>query len=151
MCADQQTAQRAKILRGGRYFEDFSIGDLYHHWPGRTISQSDYRLYCLITLNYHLDSITIHPGYIYSLLLGLSMSDLSRNAIRHEELNILIGEQGMRCGDTLYAETEVLSRQSTPDDSRGGVVTLETRGFNQAGAPVMSYQRRLTVRKAPEE
>ena len=37
----------------GRYFEDFEPGDVYRHWPGKTITESDDHLFCMITMNHH--------------------------------------------------------------------------------------------------
>src|SRR5207253_9133282 len=37
----------------GRYFEDFEVGDVYRHWPGKTITEADDHLFCMITMNHH--------------------------------------------------------------------------------------------------
>ena len=37
----------------GRYFEDFEVGDVYKHWPGKTITEADDHLFCMITMNHH--------------------------------------------------------------------------------------------------
>ena len=37
----------------GRYFEDFEVGDIYQHWPGKTITEYDDHLFCMITMNHH--------------------------------------------------------------------------------------------------
>ena len=28
-------------MKYGRFYEEFSIGNLYKHWPGRTINEAD--------------------------------------------------------------------------------------------------------------
>ena len=33
----------------GRAFEDFEIGDVYKHWPGKTITEYDDHLFCMIS------------------------------------------------------------------------------------------------------
>ena len=37
----------------GRYLEDFAVGDVYRHWPGKTITEADDHLFCMITMNHH--------------------------------------------------------------------------------------------------
>src|SRR6267143_148972 len=37
----------------GRLFEDFEVGDVYKHWPGKTITEYDDHLFCMITMNHH--------------------------------------------------------------------------------------------------
>ena len=37
----------------GRYLEDFTVGDVYKHWPGKTITEYDDHLFCMITMNHH--------------------------------------------------------------------------------------------------
>ena len=43
----------ARETRFGRYFEEFELGDVYHHWPGKTITEADDHLFCMITMNHH--------------------------------------------------------------------------------------------------
>ena len=37
----------------GRYLEDFTPGDVLRHWPGKTITEYDDHLFCMITMNHH--------------------------------------------------------------------------------------------------
>ena len=37
----------------GRHLEDFVVGDVYRHWPGKTITEYDDHLFCMITMNHH--------------------------------------------------------------------------------------------------
>ena len=34
-------------------YEDFEVGDVYQHWPGKTITEADDHLFCMITMNHH--------------------------------------------------------------------------------------------------
>ena len=43
----------AREARFGRYLEDFEVGDVYRHWPGKTITEADDHLFCMITMNHH--------------------------------------------------------------------------------------------------
>ena len=37
----------------GRYFEEFEVGHVYEHRPGRTITESDNTWFTLLTMNTH--------------------------------------------------------------------------------------------------
>ena len=37
----------------GRHYDDFEVGDVYKHWPGKTITEYDDHLFCMITMNHH--------------------------------------------------------------------------------------------------
>jgi acyl dehydratase len=43
----------ARETRFGRYYEEFELGDTYHHWPGKTITEADDHLFCMLTMNHH--------------------------------------------------------------------------------------------------
>lgn len=129
----------------GPFFEDFTPGAILEHWPGRTVGESDHRVYCLLTMNGQHDGPNVHVGYLYSLLLGLSMPDISVNAIYHRESDIRALEP-VGQGDTVYAKSEVLTAEPGDRPDRG-VVVLETRGYTQDGVLFMSFQRRMAVRR----
>ena len=75
----------------GRYFEDFEVGDVYKHWPGKTITEYDDHLFCMITMNHHPLHTDAYYGetqtqfgknvvvgnLVYSLVLGMSVADVS--------------------------------------------------------------------------
>ena len=75
----------------GRYLEDFEPGDVYRHWPGKTITEADDHLFCMITMNHHplhtnewfAENETVHGrnvvvgNLVYSLVLGMSVPDVS--------------------------------------------------------------------------
>lgn len=135
-------------MRHGRFYEDFTPGTILEHWPGRTIGQSDHRLFCLLTLHTSHDGPLVHVAYLYSLMLGLSMSDVSANAIHHVESNIRQFEP-VHEGDTIHCKTEISSIEEIAGKPDRGLVVLETRGYTQEGVLFMSFQRRMAVRRAP--
>lgn len=136
----------SKPARRGRYYEDFTLGAVYKHWPGRTVYEGDNRFYCIMTMNLSYDEPVIHPGYLYSLLLGLSANDVTGNVVHHEELRIRNIED-VQYGDTIYAETEVLVVEEIDNKPGRGLVVVETHGYTQDRVMFMSYQRRMGVRK----
>src|SRR5437764_904619 len=106
----------------GRYFEDFEIGDVYRHWPGKTITEYDDHLFCMITMNHHPLHTNAHyaetstqfgrnvvvGNLVYSLALGMSVPDVSGKAIANLEVESRKHTAPMFHGDTLYAEPTVL-------------------------------------------
>src|ERR1700756_556183 len=93
-----ETDQAAREASGahpyGRYLEEFEVGAVYKHWPAKTVTESDDHLFCLLTMNHH--PLHINDVYaaaspqgrnvgvgplVYSLALGMSVSDVSGKGI----------------------------------------------------------------------
>ncbi len=143
----------------GRYLEDFQPGDVYRHWPGKTITEADDHLFCMITMNHHplhtnqwfAENETVHGrnvvvgNLVYSLVLGMSVPDVSGAAIANLEVETLRHAKPTFHGDTIYAVTEVLDvRPSSSRDDRG-IVTVETKAYNQREEEVCSFTRKVMV------
>ena len=106
----------------GRHFEDFVVGDVYKHWPGKTITEYDDHLFCMITMNHHplhtnawfAENETVQGknvvvgNLVYSLVLGMSVPDVSGAAIANLEIESLLHAKPTFHGDTIYAVTKVL-------------------------------------------
>ena len=143
----------------GRYFEDFVPGDVYRHWPGKTITEADDHLFCMITMNHHPLHTNVYfaehesvqgrnvvvGNLVYSLVLGMSVPDVSGSAIANLEVESLIHRHPTFHGDTIYAETRVLEAVPSSSKSDRGVVTVETKGFNQEGREVCYFRRKVMV------
>ena len=125
----------------GRAFEDFEPGDVYRHWPGKTITEYDDHLFCMITMNHH----PLHTNLVYSLVLGMSVPDVSGSAIANLEIETLQHKNPTFHGDTIYAVTEVINKVPSSSKPDRGVVTVETRGFNQDGIEVCFFRRKVLV------
>ena len=146
-------------MQFGRYYEEFDVGATYKHWPGKTITEYDDHLFCLITMNHHPLHIDAHyaetqtqfkrnvvvGNLVYSLALGMSVADISGKAIANLEVESLKHENPTFHGDTIYAETRVL--EATPSKSKDdrGIVTVETKAFNQRGEEVCYFRRKVMV------
>ena len=119
-------------MQFGRYFEEFEVGAVYRHWPGKTVTESDDHLFCLITMNHHPLHLDAHyaetstefgrnvvvGNLIYSLLLGMSVPDVSGRAIANLEVESLRHVAPTFHGDTIYGETTVLDK--TESESQAG-------------------------------
>jgi len=145
----------------GRYFEDFEVGDIFKHWPGKTITEADDQLFCAITMNQHplrsdrwfaeTQSVqgqnVVVGNLVYSLVLGMSVPDVSGSAIANLEIETLQHKNPTFHGDTIYAETRVLEKKESSSKNDRGVVTVETKGFKQDGTEVCYFRRRVMVWK----
>ena len=143
----------------GRYLEDFVPGDVYRHWPGKTITEYDDHLFCLITMNHHplhLDAWyaehetqfgknLVVGNLVYSVVLGMSVPDVSGAAIANLEVEELRHPRPTFHGDTIYAESKVLDVKPSESKPDRGIVTVESRGFNQRGEEVCYFRRKVMV------
>ena len=149
-------------MQFGRYYEEFEVGAVYKHWPGKTVTEYDDHLFCLLTMNHHplhLDANyaenttdfgknVVVGNYIYSLLLGMSVPDVSGKAIANLEIESLRHVKPTFHGDTIYGETEVLDKTPSKSKDDRGVVYVETRGYKQDGTVVCVFRRKVMVPEA---
>ncbi len=145
----------------GRYLEDFNVGDIYKHWPGNTITEFDDHLFCMMTMNHHPlhtnewfaehESVqgknVVVGNLVYSLVLGMSVPDVSGAAIANLEIESLQHKYPTFHGDTIYAETRVIDKIESKSKNDRGIVTVETKGFNQEGKEVCYFRRKVMVWK----
>ena len=143
----------------GRCLEDFEVGDVYRHWPGKTVTTYDDHLFCMITMNHHplhtnewfaenetVQKRTVVVGnLVYSLVLGMSIPDVTGAATANLEVESLTHRRPTFHGDTIYAETRVLDMVESSSKPDRGVVTVETKGFNQRGEEVCYFRRKVMV------
>ena len=148
-------------MQFGRYFEEFAVGDVYKHWPGKTVTEYDDHLFCAITYNQHplhsdrnYAETATHFGrnvvvgnLVYSLVLGQSVPDVSGKAIANLEVSSLKHANPTFHGDTIYSETRVLDTKESRSKPDRGVVTVETIGYTQDGTVVCEFTRKVLVPK----
>lgn len=153
----------ARNERFGGYLFDYVVGDVYRHWPGKTITDAENHLFCLLTLAnspIHTDreyaqheSIfgrnVIVGTYIYSLLLGMSVPDISGRALANLGVRELRHHAPMFAGDTLYGESIILGVRPSSKSQDRGVLTVATRGTNQSGELVCSFERAVLLPTRP--
>ena len=150
------TMQRSSY---GGLFEDFQPGQLFKHWPGKTITDSDNNLFSLLTRNdnpLHSDAhymkshqhgrILVNGTLVFSLVVGMSVRDTSGQAVANLEYERVVHDGPVFVGDTIYAETEVLEARETSRGDRG-IVYVESRAFNQREERVLTFRRRFLVGK----
>ena len=142
----------------GRYFEDFEIGHIYEHRPGRTITQSDNTWFTLLTMNTHplhfdeeygketeFGKTLVNSTFTVAVMVGMSVSDVSQKAIANLGWTDIVLPHPLFVGDTLYAESEVLEKRLSESRENCGIVTVQTTGTNQDGVVVASYKRSALI------
>lgn len=146
--------------RFGRYFEDFNVGEIYEHRPGRTISETDNTWFTLLTMNTHplhfdaeyakhseFGKCIICSPLTVAIMVGMSVTDVSQKAIANLGWTDIRMTHPLFAGDTLYAETEVLSKRESKSRPNAGIVSVKTNGFNQDDTLVCDFQRTILVAK----
>jgi acyl dehydratase len=87
---------------------------------------------------------------VYSLALGMSVSDVSGKAIANLATEGLKHPAPVFHGDTLYCESEVLEKKESKSKPDRGTVKVHTRVLNQDGVLVAEFKRLVLVpRKNP--
>ena len=162
---DQAEREASGAHSYGRYLEEFEVGATYQHWPAKTVTEADDHLFCLITMNHHPlhindvyasksqqgKNVVVGP-YVYSLALGMTVSDVSGKAIANLATEELSHPAPVFHGDTLFCETEVLEKKESQSKPDRGVVKVHTKVLNQDGVLVAEFKRLVLVpRKHPGE
>jgi len=144
----------------GRFYEDFELGDVYHHPLGKTVTESDNRLFTMVTQNtakVHFDDhyaggtefgrVLVNSTFVLALVTGQSVIDLSFNVFAN------LGWDSVRLpapvfeGDTIYSRSKVLAKRESASRPAVGIVEVATEGYNQDGVVVIRYERTFMVYK----
>lgn len=155
---------QSKAFPFGRYLDEFAPGDVYEHWPRKTVTESDNNLFCLLTMNHHpvhlddLHASAAHHGrilvvgtYVFSVVVGMTVRDVSGLAIANLAYHDVQHDGPVFVGDTLQARTEVLAVRASRKRTDRGVVRVRTRACNQNGEPVLTFERSVLVPRRPTE
>jgi len=144
----------------GRYLEDFNIGDVYEHRPGRTITQTDNTWFTLLTMNQHplhfdaeyaakseFGKPLVNSALTLSIVAGMSVSDISQKTIANLGWDKIKLTAPVFAGDTLYAESEVLAKRESKSRPEQGIVTVKTTGKKADGTVFMTFERSMLIPK----
>jgi itaconyl-CoA hydratase len=146
--------------RFGRYFEEFVVGDIYEHRPGRTISETDNTWFTLLTMNTHpmhfdaeyakhseFGQYLVCSPFTVALMVGMSVTDVSQKAIANLGWTDIKLTAPLFIGDTLYAHSEVLEKRESNSRPEAGIVTVRTTGTKQDGTVVCIFSRTMLIAK----
>jgi itaconyl-CoA hydratase len=144
----------------GRVFEDFQVGDVYDHPLGRTVLAADNIWFTLLTMNtnpIHFDAEyasktefrkpLVNSCFTLALVTGLSVTDLTQNAVANLGWDEVRLPHPLFEGDTVYAKSEVLETRESKSRPVAGIVRVKTTGMNQHGATVIEFTRTFMVWK----
>ncbi|CAN5259888.1 MaoC family dehydratase [soil metagenome] len=154
----------ARETRFGGYLEDYAPGDIYKHWPGKTITEAEDHMFCLLTMAaspLHTDrkfaetesafgrNIVVGT-FIYALLLGMSVPDISGRAIANLGVSELKHVAPFFHGDALYGSTEIPAIRPSGSRASQGILTVRTTGTNQDGVTVCVFTRAVLLPCRPQ-
>ena len=138
-------------------YDELEVGAVYRSRFGRTVLEADNVWFTLLTLNtnpIHFDAEyaattewkqpLVDSTFTLALVTGLSVVDVSERGVN-------LGWREVRlpapvfAGDTLHAETEILSKRESKSRAGQGIVTVRTRGVNQRDEVVIEFERSIMV------
>ena len=138
----------------GRYYEELEVGAVYKHWPGRTVTAYDNTLFALLSMNQNplfidqeyartqpLGRCPVVDTLVFSLTVGMSVADTTGKAIANLGYESVEFLNPLFPGDSLYAESEVLEKRESASKPDRGVISIETRAYNQNGDRILVLRR----------
>ena len=159
---DSDDDHERRLVEGwqGRFYEDFTVGDVYKHPYGRTVTETDNVWFTNLTMNVnpmHFNEAyaagtefgerLVDGTYVFALAVGMSVIDVSANATANLGYDAVRHHAPVYHGDTVFAESEVVSKRELDSREHVGIVTTELRAFNQDDELVLSLERTPMVLK----
>lgn len=143
------------IVQRGLYVEEFEVGAVYLHRPGRTATEADNVLFSSLTMNsqaLHLDAAyaatqpfgqrLMNSMWTLATMVGASVAQLTQGTLVAQlALSDIAFPAPLLHGDTLYTETEILDVRLSGSRPGQGIVTMRHTGRNQTGAVVATATR----------
>ena len=144
----------------GRHYEDFQVGDVYEHRPGRTITETDNIWFTLLTMNTHplhfdneyakhseFGKPLVNSALTLAIVTGMTVSDTSQKAIANLGWTDIKLTAPVFVGDTIYAESEVMEKRESKSRPGQGIVRIRTIAKKQCGTEFMSFERTMLMAK----
>lgn len=144
----------------GRYLEEFRAGDVYEHFPGRTITEADNIHFSLLTMNQHpmhcdhafalkseFGKPLVNSALTLAIVVGMTVADVSGKAIANLGWSDIKLTAPVHPGDTVYAESEVLEVRESKSRPTQGIVTVKTTGRKADGTIFMTFVRSVLIPK----
>jgi acyl dehydratase len=148
----------AIVSWAGRFFEDFTVGDVYRHALGRTVTTTDNIWFTLLTQNtasahfdHHYAAQTefgrplVNSTFTLALVAGQSVLDVSYNVMANLGWEEVLLPNPVFEGDTIYSRSTVLAARLSKSHPEVGIVTVKTTGFNERGVTVITFKRSVMV------
>ena len=148
-----------KVWRG-RFYEDLEVGDIFQSRLGRTVTETDNVWFTCLTLNtnqVHFNAEfaagtrfgkpLVNSTFTLALVTGMSVPDTSENATANLSWTDIKLPNPVYVGDTLWCETEVVSKRESQSRPEIGIVGVRCRGINQRREVVIEFQRTFMLYK----
>ncbi len=142
----------------GRYYEDFEVGAVYEHRPGRTLSEADNTWFTLLTMNQHplhfdteyaahteFGKPLVNSCLTLAIVTGMSVADVSQRTVANLGWDKIRLTAPVFAGDTLYSESEVLDKRESKSRPHHGIVTVRTTGKKADGTVFMTFERSALI------
>lgn len=155
---NENTNGRRHRARLGRYLEEFEVGDVFEHFPGRTITEADNIQFSLMTMNQHpmhcdhafaakseFGKPLVNSGLTLAIVVGMTVADVSGKAIANLGWSDIKLLAPVHPGDTVYAESEVLEKRESKSRPTQGIVTVRTTARKQDGTVFMTFVRSALI------
>jgi acyl dehydratase len=144
----------------GRFYEDLEVGDIFQSRLGRTVTETDNVWFTCLTLNtnqVHFNTEfaagtrfgkpLVNSTFTLALVTGMSVPDTSENATANLSWTDIKLPNPVFVGDTLWCETEVLSKRESQSRPEVGIIGVRCRGINQRREVVIEFQRTFMLYK----
>ena len=142
----------------GNFYEDFEVGDVYRHAAGRTVTETDNIWFTLLTCNMNMNHTNaeygrrtefgralFNSGMTMAIVNGLTVADISDNAVANLGWDEVRLPAPVFVGDTLYAESTITDKRPSRSRPYAGIVRVATRGYTQEGATVITFSRAAMI------
>lgn len=144
----------------GLYYEDFVVGSVIKHALSKTIFESDNNFFSLLTMNHHpvhtnLDyasknqhgKLLVVGTLVFSLAVGITVPDISGKAIANLEYEEVKHLAPVFIGDTIYVRSTILDKRESRSKPDRGIVYVQSVAYNQNGIDVLSFKRKVLIKK----
>lgn len=144
----------------GYYFDDFEIGQVIEHRPGRTITETDNYWLTLLTMNtaqLHFDAHyaeksewkkpLVDSTLTLAIVTGMTVNTISKKVVANLEWDKVVLNKPIFAGDTIYAESEIIDKRESKSRTGQGIVKVRTKGLKQDGSIFMTFERTILVYK----
>ncbi|MCF2876616.1 MULTISPECIES: MaoC family dehydratase [unclassified Tenacibaculum] len=144
----------------GNYFEDFKVGETINHTLSKTIFESDNNFFSLLTMNHHPihtnsdyaeknqhAKVLVVGTLVFSVVVGMTVPDISGKAVANLEYESVNHLGPVFINDTIYASTTILEKRESKSKNDRGIVYVETVAVNQHGEKILSFRRRVLIKK----
>ena len=148
----------------GLYYEEFEVGVEIKHSLSKTIFESDNNLFSLLTMNAHpahtnIDyasknqhaQVLVVGTLVFSLAVGMTVPDISGKAVANLGYEDIKHLKPTFLNDTLYVRTRILDKWESKTKSDRGIVYVETFAYNQKDEDVLSFRRKVLVKRQPKK